>query len=80
MERRVFESPSIHPPRTMVRSTQRPIQHRPRNASHKIFQPLHRRGTSKQCRFEKDANPGSPRGSTFQLCLDLEIQKIGARV
>ena len=54
---RVFESPSIHPSRTRARSTLRPVQHRPREASYKIFQPLHRRGTRKQCRFEKDAQP-----------------------
>ena len=77
--RRVFESPSIHPSRTLARSTLRPVQHRPREASYKIFQPLHRRGTRKQCRFEKDAQPESP-GRTLQLCLDLEIQKIGAGV
>ena len=44
-----------------------------------IQEPLHRRGTRKQCRFEKDAQPES-RGRALQLCLDLEIQTIGAGV
>ena len=77
--RRVFESLSIHLSRTLARSTLRLVQHRPREASYKIFQPLHRWGTRKQCRFEKDAQPESP-GRTLQLCLDLAIQKIGAGV